>query len=444
MQAEKSAAEQPTALELKKLRKQQKRQAKRAAAAERQKKHVRDHLKREQNFSLETEKRVFQDWEQMCSDVKYEELHEEMLQMKQHFQVLIDRKNACIERLMQDRDEMYTIYSRRSQQVRRLVEYCLAIHKYFTTNLSDEYTEDCQTLLTMFRRETEIKEGQGNECTQQMEGALISLEEAMEQGLVDDRVEFIKKTDDNVNTHIERRGRLRDRLAKRMEQLRRAIEFTVDNYYDTIINTERGLLYQKTLECDKASVRIIVDNRSKMKALNRTIRNMRGQITSVELAGTHKKNKSRLSKKKLLEKIHTKKWQLEKMEDYHMDRMKVLSSEAHEVKKYLDHHHERGKLILNLAQTCASYECPDDEKYFQRRIDQGHSRIDCPPEFEFLFDKMNRVQAMSILLKESRDQLQQNNRALQLQFQEYCKLNGKETNLSSLQPVVKEINESPK
>ncbi|KAL1379596.1 hypothetical protein pipiens_014779, partial [Culex pipiens pipiens] len=33
-----------------------------------------------------------------------------------------------------------------------------------------------------------------------MEGALISLEEEMNQGLVDDRVEFIKKNDDCINT----------------------------------------------------------------------------------------------------------------------------------------------------------------------------------------------------------------------------------------------------
>lgn len=33
-----------------------------------------------------------------------------------------------------------------------------------------------------------------------MEGAIISLEEAMEQNLLDDRADFIKKNDETINT----------------------------------------------------------------------------------------------------------------------------------------------------------------------------------------------------------------------------------------------------
>lgn len=81
-----------------------------------------DHLKREQQFSLETEKRVFKDWDQMCADVKYEELLEEMLQIKQNIQLVFDRKNYYIERLFGDRDEMEDIYSRHLQRLKRLID----------------------------------------------------------------------------------------------------------------------------------------------------------------------------------------------------------------------------------------------------------------------------------------------------------------------------------
>ncbi|KAL1379597.1 hypothetical protein pipiens_014780 [Culex pipiens pipiens] len=117
----------PTKAELKKLRKLEKLRAKRAAADELRKKCQRDHLKREQNFAKETEGRVFQDWEWMCSDVRLADVVEEMLQIKQNLQMVFDRKNLYIDRTLEERDEMEDIYSRNLQRIKRLIDCYLGI-----------------------------------------------------------------------------------------------------------------------------------------------------------------------------------------------------------------------------------------------------------------------------------------------------------------------------
>ena len=89
---------------------------------------LQDHLKREQNFSLETERRVFKDWDRLCADVKYAELLEEMLQIKQNLQLLFDRKNNYIERLFGDRTEIEDIYGRNLLRLKRLIDCYLGEH----------------------------------------------------------------------------------------------------------------------------------------------------------------------------------------------------------------------------------------------------------------------------------------------------------------------------
>ncbi|XP_039430243.1 dynein regulatory complex subunit 2-like [Culex pipiens pallens] len=432
----------PTKAELKKLRKLEKLRAKRAAADELRKKCQRDHLKREQNFAKETEGRVFQDWERMCSDVRLADVVEELLQTKQNLQMVFDRKNLYIDRTLEERDEMEDIYSRNLQRIKRLIDCYLEMHKYFVTNLAKEYVEDREDRLDDFRQEVALKLSQANECVEKMEGALISLEEEMKQGLVDDRVDFIKKNDDCINTHIERRDRLRDRKTVQLEALHGVIQTVAQEYFTKILHPEKEKAFRNLYEVDLVSGRIIESNRAKIRELNGSIKLLNKRIIQVEVAGTRKIITKRLLKRNLENDIDTHKREMKKLEVQHMERMKALAGEVFHVQKHLNRLVERGRQILRLAQTCAKLECVDDRDYFKKRIDQGHvGDAGQAAEFEFFFDKINRVTAINVLLREERDKLARENAELQRQFKQFCQVTGggPEANLDALKPAVRGV-----
>ncbi|XP_058835773.1 uncharacterized protein LOC131692635 [Topomyia yanbarensis] len=432
----------PKPINMRKLRMLEKRKARKEAAEERKRKVVRDQLIREQKYTLGTEKRAFANWEQMCSDVRFQDIWEEMLQVKQNVQMLFDRKNAYIDRLFNDRFEIEDIYSKNLQRLKRLIRCYSEIHQYFNESLSAQYQEECKHRLTEFRRETVSKEGHGNECTEQMEGALISLEEAMAQGLVDDRVDFIKKNDDTINAHIEKRDKLRDRKVNQLGQLHGEIKSVVNDYFATILHPEKEKAYYEMFDRDQTSRKVIADNRVKIKELNSTIKRLNKKLVDVEIAGTRKVITKRFAKRNTEQDLDTLKRKLIKMDEDQMERMKELSYDAFHVYKYVNELAERGRLILSLAQNCTKFETADDVKYFKKRIDQGPGSTDCPSEFEFFFDKINRAKAINVLKLAERDQLLQTNRELQRKFQEYCKLNSPKADMSGFKLIVKGIESS--
>ncbi|XP_053686782.1 dynein regulatory complex subunit 2 [Sabethes cyaneus] len=442
-----NGSDKPTVgFNLKKLRKLERLQAKRLAAEELKRQTIRDQLKREQNFSLQTEKRVFEQWEQMCSDVQYQSIWEDMLQIQQYIQPRLDRKNFCIERLLTSRTEIEDIYSRNLQRLKKLIQCYLDIHAYFRDNLSQQYEKDCKNLLDEFRRDALLKESHGNECTLQMEGAIISLEDAMEQGLLDDRVDFIKKNDETINTHIEKRDRLRDKKLDHLQQLHGEIKSVVKNYLTTILHPEKAKAYFDLYGTDEASQQLITGNRVKIKQLRETIRHLNRKIIEVDIAGNRRVITKRFAKRKLETDLDSHKRTLAKLEVDHKDRMKELSYNAFHVQTHLDQLLGRGKLILGLARNCSKLECDDDKKYFERRVKQGRTATNCPAEYEFFFDKINRVEAINLLLAAERDKLQQTNRELQDKFKEYCKLNNPKADSVNLQLVATNIftSEKPK
>ncbi|XP_065086017.1 uncharacterized protein LOC135708009 [Ochlerotatus camptorhynchus] len=428
--------------ELKKLemkfRRLEKQKSRKVAAETLKKKCIIDHLKREQQFSLETEKRVCQDWEQMCADMKCEDLLEEMLQIKQNIQLIWDRKNFYIERLFGDRDEMEDIYSRHLQRLKRLVDCYLEIHQYFVTNLSKQYQADYKLQLTKFRHDIDLKDSQASECLQQMEGALISLDEAMKQGLIDDRVAFLKTTDENVNELIEKRCRMHDRKLHQTKLVHNEIMSVLNDYFTMIMDPEKGIAHHNLNDKHKRSQMIIQSNRAKIRELNLRINHLHKKITTVEIAGARKVIAKRLIKRNMLEEIDTLKRKIFHLDVHHMNRMKKMSYEAFNTEKYLSNLLERGNSILSLAQTCSKYECEDDLKYFKDRIAQGNT-ADSSPEYAFFFDKINRGKAINLLLREERDKLLQMNCDLQRQFQDYCQLNSPEANIARLQPTVRSV-----
>ncbi|XP_055528396.1 dynein regulatory complex subunit 2-like [Wyeomyia smithii] len=433
--------EKPTtvAFDLKAQRKLEKLQAKRAAAEEFKRKNIRDHLKREQHFSQQTEKRVFAQWEQMCSGVQYQSVWEDMLQIKQYMQPLLDRKNCCIERLLESRAEMEDIYMRNLQRLKRLIYYYTDIFTHFKENLSMQYRADCQKRLDEFRRDIALKKNHENECTQQMEGALISLEEVMKQDKIDDRVDFIKKNDDTLNTHIEKRDRLRDKKCEQLEHLHEKLKSVVKEYLTVTLHPEKAKAYFDLYGKDEAFRQLITDNRDKIQQSCEKIRHLNRKLLEVEIAGNRKIIAKRFEKRNLENELNRQKRTLAKLDSVHKERLKELSYEVFNVQNHLKRLFERGKLILSLARNCAKLECDDDKRYFEKRVEQGHIANGCPTEYEFLFDKINRVEAINILLAAERDQLLQTNRELQQKFKDFCKLNKPEDDCASLQLVGKSV-----
>uniref|UniRef100_A0A182PMT4 Dynein regulatory complex protein 1/2 N-terminal domain-containing protein n=1 Tax=Anopheles epiroticus TaxID=199890 RepID=A0A182PMT4_9DIPT len=421
-------ADQETDTKQEELRrkKQEKLLAKNAAAREAQNQLYRDHLKREYGFSDQTEQTFFADWEALCEKVQSGQLAEELRAQQQCFGTTFDRKNECIRRLVGVRDEVQEVHTKCLARLGSVIDYFIRLKDYLTATMLERYEAESQKLLKEFREEVESKESFSDAQTELLEASLAELMSKMRQDELADREWLLEANNLNISAQVEKCEIIRDKKFTEMSALYRQLRATLDDYFQTVLSPERKQTYDRLVYYTELEQQGIDERNCQLAVLQFKKAQLDHSLTLARIGG-RRKLRTRNNYRRLLEmKLQLLKQQQKQQDDEHQRCMKWICSFTHHLSKLLTEHLAWGEKIAKQALICTQYETEQDQRYaakwFRAEPDENQDVPEHDSTFDFLLHKINRIEAINIVLREEKLLLQRENEELQTKFKAYCGL----------------------
>ncbi|XP_050074776.1 uncharacterized protein LOC126562345 [Anopheles maculipalpis] len=405
-------------------KKQEKLLAKKAAAREAQNQLYRDHLKREQDFALQTEKSFFADWEALCVQVHTHQLAEELRQQRQCFGTVFDRKNETIQRLVGARDKVQEIHTKCFARLRTVIDYYIRLKDYLTATMLERYETETKKLLQEFREEIESKESFNTFQMELLDASLAQLLAKMKQDELADREWLLESNNQNISTQVEKCEIIRDKKFAEMSALYRRLRATLDDYFQTVLYPERKQSYNRLVYYTELEQQAIEQRRCQLAVLQMKKTQLEHTLALTDIGG-RRKVRTRHNYRRLLEmKLQLLKEQHKQLDNEHQQCMKWICSFTHHLKKVLAEHLAWGERIAKVGLICTQYETEQDQAYAAKwyRQDEEHNQTEHDDTFDTLMNKINRVEAMNIVLREERTRLRDENNELKTKFKAYCGL----------------------
>uniref|UniRef100_A0A182QXT9 Dynein regulatory complex subunit 2 n=1 Tax=Anopheles farauti TaxID=69004 RepID=A0A182QXT9_9DIPT len=404
-------------------KKQEKLLAKKAAATEAQNQLYRDHLKRERDFSDQTQRKLFADWETLCERIRTEELAEELRQQQRCFGTVVDRKNGHIERLVGVRDEIGAIHTKCLNRLRNIIDYYIRLKDFMSATMLERYESDCQKLLQQFREEVSNKQTYSSTEMQTLDASLEELMAKIKQDELTDREWFLESNLENISAQVEKCEIIRDKKCTEMAKLQQRLRATLDDYFQTVLYPDRKQTYDQLVYYTELEQQAIEGRRRELDELQRKKAQLERTLTLARIGGK-RKLQTRRSYRRLLEvKLQLLKEQLQQLDDEHHQRLKSICSFTHHLKAQLTEHLRWGERVAKLGLICTQYETDQDRTYAKRwssSEEKPHEPAD--DTFDCLTNKINRIEAINIILREERSRLRHENEQLQSKFKSYCSL----------------------
>ncbi|XP_041773731.1 uncharacterized protein LOC121594495 [Anopheles merus] len=410
-------------------KKQEKLLAKKAAAREAQNQLYRDHLKRERDFSDQTERAFFADWETLCAQVQSGQLVEELRQQQQCFGTVFDRKNECIRRLVGAQEEVQEIHTKCLARLGNVLDYYIRLKDFLTATVLEHYESESQKLLKEFREEVESKESFSTSQMELLDASLAELLSKMKLDESNDREWLLAANNQNISAQVEKCEIIRDHKFTVMSALYRQLRATLDDYFQTVLHPERRAAYHGLVQRTEDDDKIFSKNCCEMAVLQSKKTQLEHTLKLARIGG-RRKLRTRHNYRRLLEmKVLLLKKQQQQLDDEHQRCLKWICSFTHQLKKLLAEHFAWGEKIAKMALICTQYETEQDQRYaarwYQPEPDAG-KRLHQPEEhdgtFDYLIHKVNRVEAINIVLREEKLRLKRENDELQTKFKAYCGL----------------------
>ncbi|XP_050090930.1 uncharacterized protein LOC126574650 [Anopheles aquasalis] len=404
--------------ELKKRKKQEKLLAKRAEAMAAQNQQCKNHLVRELGFSSQSERKLFEHWERMCTEVKCEQMLEDLRYLQQSVGTVVDGKNCWIDRMVTFRDEIGAIHDKCLHRMKSILDYYIRLKNFLTTTMMAQYQEDRTKLLEEFGEEALAKEEYSSSQMEQLEAALASLKKKMAQDERNDHNWRLECNDANISVQLEKCEILRDKKYTELTTLYRQLQATLDEYFRTVLFPERQKSYQRLVQDTQAAEQGIEKRRNQIAVLQMRKTQLDNTLTLARIAGRRKLNTRRNYRKLLELKLHLLKEQERGQAKDHQARLREICHITHQLKKLLREHLLWGEKVAKLARTCAQYETEQDVRYTGRWFKQPCD--EATDHYEYLFAKINRIEAINIILREERTVLRGRNEELRTQLQSLC------------------------
>uniref|UniRef100_A0A182VFH1 Dynein regulatory complex subunit 2 n=1 Tax=Anopheles merus TaxID=30066 RepID=A0A182VFH1_ANOME len=354
-------------------KKQEKLLAKKAAAREAQNQLYRDHLKRERDFSDQTERAFFADWETLCAQVQSGQLVEELRQQQQCFGTVFDRKNECIRRLVGAQEEVQEIHTKclarlgnvLDYYIREFGEHCVGggwLKDFLTATVLEHYESESQKLLKEFREEVESKESFSTSQMELLDASLAELLSKMKLDESNDREWLLAANNQNISAQVEKCEIIRDHKFTVMSALYRQLRATLDDYFQTVLHPERRAAYHGLVQRTEDDDKIFSKNCCEMAVLQSKKTQLEHTLKLARIGG-RRKLRTRHNYRRLLE----------------------MKPEP-----------DAGKRL--------------------------HQPEEHDGTFDYLIHKVNRVEAINIVLREEKLRLKRENDELQTKFKAYCGL----------------------
>uniref|UniRef100_A0A182NIA9 Dynein regulatory complex subunit 2 n=1 Tax=Anopheles dirus TaxID=7168 RepID=A0A182NIA9_9DIPT len=404
-------------------KKQEKLLAKKTAATAAQNQLYRDHLKREREFSDQTQRSFFAGWETLCEGIRTEELAEELRQQQQCFGTVVDRKNGHIERLVGVRDEIGEIHTKCLHRLGNIVDYYVRLKDFMSATMLERYESDCQTLLKEFREEAANKETCSTSQLQMLDTSLAELMSKIKQDELADREWLLETNLENTSAQVEKCEIIRDKKYAEMVELHQRLRATLDDYFQTVLYPERKQTYDQLVYYIELEQSAIEDRRRKLDAMQRRKAQLERSLTHARIGGKAKLQTRRNYRRLLEMKLLVLKEQHQQLDDDHHQRLKWICSFTHHLKALLTEHLKWGERIAKLGLICTQHETDQDRKYAERWFKQPEEQQEAHDDtFDCLTNKVNRIEAINMILREERARLRRENEQLKSKFKSYCSL----------------------
>ncbi|KFB49316.1 AGAP006596-PA-like protein [Anopheles sinensis] len=412
--------------ELQRRRKAEKLLAKKAAAREVQNQQYKDHLRRERAFSDQTQRKFFDSWETLCAQVKCEQMVEELRQQQQCFGTVFDRKNGCIDRLLAVRDEIGEIHDKCLRRLDKIIDYFIRLKDFMTATMLQRYDADCLNLFMDFREEAASKE---EHACSQMEILDASLEELLQKMKQDEKADsdwLLEQNTINKCAQIEKCEIMRDKKYKEMDDLYCQLRTTLDRYFQTVLFPERKKSYDQLLYYTQLEQQGIEKRRCQIAIAQLKKTQLEHTLALVRIGGRRRLRTQHNYRRLLEHKLSVLKEKQQRLDEDHQTRLKQTCSITHRIQQILSEHLSWGEKIVKQASICAQYETEQDQQFASKWFRDGASESDLdvedPRYFEYLMHKINRVEAIAIILREEKIALERENDALRVKFKAFCKL----------------------
>uniref|UniRef100_A0A182WBR8 Dynein regulatory complex subunit 2 n=1 Tax=Anopheles minimus TaxID=112268 RepID=A0A182WBR8_9DIPT len=393
-----------------------------------------EHLTRERNFSNHTEKEFFAGWETLCLQVCSDQLVEELRQQQQCFGTVFDRKNEIIRRLVGVRDEIQEIHTKCLTRLRNVIDYYIRLKDYLTATMLKRYETESQALLKAFREEVESKETFSSFQLELLDASLAELLSKMKQDELADREWLLESNNQNISAQVEKCEIICDKKFTEMSALYQRLRATLDDYFQTVLYPERKQSYERLVYYTELEQQAIDQRRCQLSVLQMRKTQLDHTLTIAHIGG-RRKLRTRNNYRRLLEmKLKLLKEQQKELDVEHHQCIKWICSFTHRLKNVLSEHLTWGNKIAKVGLICTQYETEQDQKYAAKRFQQdeeqcAHNEHD--DMFSTLTSKINRVEAINIILREERTRLRSENNDLKTKFKAYCALH-KTTNPEQL------------
>uniref|UniRef100_A0A182J4K3 Dynein regulatory complex subunit 2 n=1 Tax=Anopheles atroparvus TaxID=41427 RepID=A0A182J4K3_ANOAO len=364
-------------------RKAEKLLAKKAAARAAQNQLYKDHLQRERAFADETQRKFFESWETLCTEVKCEQMTEELRQQQQCFGTVVDRKNGYIDRLLAVREDIGEVHDKCLQRLRNIIDYYIRLKDFLATTMLKHYEADCLKLLLDFREEAAAKE------------------------------------------QIEKCEILRDKKYAEMNALYRQLRATLDRYFQTVLFPERKKSYDRLVYYTQLEQQGIEKRRCQIAVAQLKKTQLEHTLALARIGGRRRLRTQHNYRRLLEHKVNVLKDQQQQLDEDYQTRLKQICSITHRLQEILAEHLSWGEKIAKQAAICAQYETEQDEQYAAKWFREATGD---PDDFEdsqyfaYLMNKINRVEAIAIILREEKIGLKRENDELRAKFKSFCQL----------------------
>uniref|UniRef100_A0AAG5DCI2 Dynein regulatory complex subunit 2 n=1 Tax=Anopheles atroparvus TaxID=41427 RepID=A0AAG5DCI2_ANOAO len=406
-------------------RKAEKLLAKKAAARAAQNQLYKDHLQRERAFADETQRKFFESWETLCTEVKCEQMTEELRQQQQCFGTVVDRKNGYIDRLLAVREDIGEVHDKCLQRLRNIIDYYIRLKDFLATTMLKHYEADCLKLLMDFREEAAAKEGYAHSQMERLDASLAELLDKMKQDEKDGSEWLLERIDANKCVQIEKCEILRDKKYAEMNALYRQLRATLDRYFQTVLFPERKKSYDRLVYYTQLEQQGIEKRRCQIAVAQLKKTQLEHTLALARIGGRRRLRTQHNYRRLLEHKVNVLKDQQQQLDEDYQTRLKQICSITHRLQEILAEHLSWGEKIAKQAAICAQYETEQDEQYAAKWFREATGD---PDDFEdsqyfaYLMNKINRVEAIAIILREEKIALKRENDELRAKFKSFCRL----------------------
>ncbi|KAH8295656.1 hypothetical protein KR018_002108 [Drosophila ironensis] len=313
---------------------------------------MRDALMRELLLGKQMETRGYEEWHQMCAEIKIKELQGEMKMWGERCERNINAKNDHINMLLDDMQQTQDVHVRCYSKTVELIDHIRDCFHVMLGGVRSAYATQADEMLRDYYNEVRRRTEELEHMHLNAENIIHATNISVRDGLKEDYTIYLEQRDDRVNTEIENRFKIRANIVRRMNEMQQQLNDFVESLKSTELDAHK---YEKIRWLTEKQEAFMIESR-KLNAEESKYINMQGDLQR-DIVRMESENNSTINDMRLEFQYFTnvrKKIEVDQVMDRHIthEKLRILTGESHELIKQMEKHVKSGELLLALSITC--------------------------------------------------------------------------------------------